>query len=144
MRVARRYRFSASHRLHSPLLGDEENCALYGKCNNPYGHGHDYLFEVIVNGEADVVTGLVVPAPALDALVRRTVLGDYEHRYMNAEIAVFAEVVPTTENVTKDIHRRLAEAWPASFGAAQLEGVRMWETKRNIVETGGVVKELAQ
>ncbi|MBI4905480.1 MAG: 6-carboxytetrahydropterin synthase [Acidobacteria bacterium] len=143
MLVARRYRFSASHRLHSPQLTDEKNRALYGKCNNPFGHGHDYVLEVVVQGEPDNITGLIVPVSKLDALVRTAVLADYENKFMNAEIPTYATVVPTTENVTSDIHCRLRAAWPSDFAGTSLATVRIWETKRNIVESNGTRKELA-
>jgi 6-pyruvoyltetrahydropterin/6-carboxytetrahydropterin synthase len=138
VRLAKRYRFSASHRLHSPALSDEENQQLYGKCNNPYGHGHDYVLEVAVSGTPDEATGLLVPIPRLDELVRRTVLQEYDHKYLNAEIPVFEQVVPTTENVTEDIFRRLKEAWPPDLSErTRLDSIRIWETRRNIVEVGG-------
>ena len=137
MRIARRYRFSASHRLHSTGLSDQANADLYGKCNNPYGHGHDYQFEVVLRGKPDEVTGLLVPLPQLDSLVRRVVLDEYDHKYLNAEVTSLQEVVPTTENVTRDIFQRLQQQWPANWlPAATLDLVRVWETRRNIVEVG--------
>lgn len=134
MRVGRRYRFSASHRLHSPLLSEEVNQELYGKCNNPYGHGHDYVLEVVVRGNPDESSGLVVNVSDLDNLVRRLVLAGYDHKYMNAEIEAFAQRVPTTENVTRDIWGRLQRGWSDLGGKAQLDGIRIWETRRNLVE----------
>ncbi|MBI3684582.1 MAG: 6-carboxytetrahydropterin synthase [Acidobacteria bacterium] len=110
-RLARRYRFSASHRLHAPQLSAEQNREIYGKCNNPHGHGHDYLLEVIVRGEPDPATGLLLSVARLDRLVRETVLADFDHRYLNAEIEAFRHTPPTTENVAIEIHRRLEEGW---------------------------------
>jgi len=128
-RLTRRYRFSASHRLHAPQLSDDANRELYGKCNNPFGHGHDYSAEISVTGTADAHSGLLVSVPVLDALVERTVLGDLDHTDLNR---VLANVVPTSENVAVEIGRRLAREWPADF--PKLAGVRLWETKRNRFE----------
>lgn len=134
-RVARRYRFSASHRLHSPALSAEENDRLYGKCNNPYGHGHDYILEVIVAGKSDARTGLVVPLHRLDDYVRRTVLIDFDHKYMNEQIAAFRDVPPTTENVATEIRRRLNAQWNDAFQESpRLHSIRILETRRNTVE----------
>jgi 6-pyruvoyltetrahydropterin/6-carboxytetrahydropterin synthase len=128
-RLTRRYRFSASHRLHSPELSDEANRELYGKCNNPFGHGHNYLAEISVTGTADPHSGLLVSVPALDALMERTVLRDLDHCDLNHALT---NAVPTSENVAVEIERRLVAAWPADF--PKLHGVRLWETKRNRFE----------
>lgn len=134
-RVARRYRFSASHRLHSPALSEQQNDEIYGKCNNPYGHGHDYILEVIVAGESDERTGLVVPLQKLDEYVRRTVLVDFDHKYMNEQIAAFRDVPPTTENVAAEIERRLSAQWIREFSQSpRLDSIRILETRRNTVE----------
>ncbi len=132
MRVTRRYPFSASHRLHAPQLSDEQNREIFGKCNNPFGHGHNYVLEVTVRGPVDSATGLVVNAQALDRLVRNQVLVRYDHRNLNADVPVFATVPPTTENVTSEIRKDLASHWPETFPA--LERIRIYETERNIFE----------
>lgn len=135
LRVARRYRFSASHRLHSPLLSEERNRQIYGKCNNPYGHGHDYVLEVVARGEVDSSTGLLLKVADLDALVRDTVLKDFDLADMNRQIPAFRETPPTTENVAVEVERRIAEAWPKVFPpSAHFDGIRILETKRNHVE----------
>ena len=103
MRVTRRYRFAASHRLHSNSFTEEKNRALYGKCNNPYGHGHDYVLEVTVAGPRDPATGLVIQVPWLDKLVSEQVLRDFDHRYFNADVREFAELVPTSENIIQTL-----------------------------------------
>ena len=128
-RLTRRYRFSASHRLHAPELSGAANRELYGKCNNPFGHGHNYLAEISVTGRVPEHSGLLVSVPALDALVERAVLRDLDHGDLNHTLA---DVVPTSENVAVEIERRLAAAWPADF--PKLAGVRLWETKRNRFE----------
>lgn len=136
VRLTRRYRFSASHRLNSPLLSGEENRAVYGKCNNPYGHGHDYLLEVTVAGEPDARTGRLFPLAMLDALVRRLVTGPMDRRDLNSEIDEFEALVPTTENLAIVIGRRLSEAWPHAMAGveARLDKIRIHETKNNIFQ----------
>jgi 6-pyruvoyltetrahydropterin/6-carboxytetrahydropterin synthase len=135
-RVTRRYRFCSSHRLHAPELSEAENRRVYGKCNNPRGHGHDYLLEVTVRGPADPRTGLAADSGALDELVRRRVLGDFDHRDLNSEVAVFARLAPTSENLAAEICRRLKGAWSAAFPREwpKLEAVRIAETAKNAFE----------
>ena len=89
-RVTRRYEFAASHRLHAAALGEEENRRLYGKCNNPYGHGHNYVVEVSAHGPLDQATGSAVDAGRLDGLVAREVLEPFHQRNLNLDIAAFA------------------------------------------------------
>lgn len=134
--VTRRYGFSASHRLHAPQLNDMENRGLYGKCNNPYGHGHNYVMEVSARGPADERTGRAVDTGALDALVRREVLANFDHCNLNAEIDAFQSVVPTSENLAFEICRRLKANWNAAFPGEwpKLHKVRIAETDRNIFE----------
>jgi 6-pyruvoyltetrahydropterin/6-carboxytetrahydropterin synthase len=136
MRLTRRYRFSASHRLHSPAFSEDENRELYGKCSNPYGHGHDYVLEVIAEGTMDPVSGQVVHVPTLDRLVSEEVLQDFDHRYMNADLGEFKTMVPTSENIIRVIEGRLMARWPDAFPGAgpRLEGIRLRETKRNLFE----------
>ena len=135
-RVTRRYAFAASHRLHSPQLGVEENRSIYGKCNNPYGHGHNYLIEVSARGPADGATGLAVNVAALDDLVRRQVLEPFGHSNLNADTDAFQGVVPTSENLAVEICRRLKRHWTAAFPGdwPKLEKIRIAETERNIFE----------
>jgi len=128
-RLTRRYRFSASHRLHAPNLSGEANRELYGKCNNPFGHGHNYFAEISVTGTVPEDSGLLVSVPALDALVERAVLRDLDHCDLNHALP---NLVPTSENVAAEIERRLSAAWPREF--PKLAGVRLWETKRNRFE----------
>ncbi len=130
--LTRRYMFSASHRLHSNAMSDAENSATYGKCNNPYGHGHNYRIEVTVSGQVDEATGMVCNLVDLDGFVRREILDrfDLENLNMHSE---FSQVVPTTENlctVIYDILRR-------GFTHAHLERVRIEETMMNSFEYAG-------
>ena len=130
MKLTRRYRFSASHRLDTPALSAEENRRLYGKCNNPYGHGHDYVLDVTVAGSPDE-SGQIVRRQALDALVHERILARFDHHNLNTDIAELAGVVPTTESLAVTIEKALADRWPLP---ANLDSVRISETDRNIFE----------
>jgi 6-pyruvoyltetrahydropterin/6-carboxytetrahydropterin synthase len=130
--LGRRYRFAASHRLHNPQLSKEENCRLYGKCNNPYGHGHNYVVEVHVSGDVDPATGMIANLADLDAFVQREVLEPFDHKSLNEDVPAFRENVPTTENLCMEIFRRLQ-----SFAKAKLERVRIEETSNNSFEYAG-------
>ena len=130
--LGRRYRFAAAHRLHSPALSDEENLRLYGKCNNPLGHGHNYLVEICVSGDVDPATGMIANLADLDGFVEREVLDVFDHRSLNDEVAVFRTEVPTTENLCREIFRRVR-----AFPQAKLERVRVEETSNNSFEYAG-------
>jgi 6-pyruvoyltetrahydropterin/6-carboxytetrahydropterin synthase len=135
-RVTRRYQFAASHRLHAAQLTDEENRQLYGKCNHPYGHGHNYVVEVSARGPADAATGRAVDVEALDGLVSRQVLARFDHRNLNVEVEAFRERVPTSENLAREICRGLKQEWSTVFPGEwpKLEKIRIGETARNIFE----------
>ena len=136
--MTRRYEFAASHRLHSKALGERENRELYGKCNNPYGHGHNYTVEVSVRGPADERTGRAVDTRRLDELVKAAVIEPFDHRNLNLEVAAFEKVVPTSENLGHEIGRRLKRGWKDVFPGEwpKLEKIRIVETPRNIFEIG--------
>src|SRR5499427_9006076 len=93
--LGRRYRFSASHRLHSAHLGEAENERIYGKCNNPYGHGHNYIVEVTVTGPVDPATGMITNLEDLDGYVGREVIEPFDHMYLNQDVEAFRDRVPT-------------------------------------------------
>jgi 6-pyruvoyltetrahydropterin/6-carboxytetrahydropterin synthase len=130
VKLTRRYRFSASHRLDTPALSAEQNSKLYGKCNNPYGHGHDYVLDVTVEGSPDE-SGQIVGRETLDTLVKERVLARFDHRNLNTDIAELTGVVATTENLAVTIEKTLADGWPLR---ARLDRVRISETERNIFE----------
>jgi 6-pyruvoyltetrahydropterin/6-carboxytetrahydropterin synthase len=130
MKLTRRYRFAASHRLDVPSLTPEENQRLFGKCNNPYGHGHDYVLDVTVEGRPDE-SGQIVNRTALDALVRERVLEQVDHKNLNCDVAELRGIVPTTENLAEAVRRALLRGWPL---APRLSGVRISETNRNTFE----------
>jgi 6-pyruvoyltetrahydropterin/6-carboxytetrahydropterin synthase len=136
MRVTRRYRFAASHRLHSAAFSEEQNRELYGKCNNPYGHGHDYVLDVTAAGPVDPGSGQVVHIPSLDRLVSDQVLRNFDHRYINADLGEFQALVPTSENIMRVIEDRLTAHWSQVFPGdwPRLESIRLRETKRNFFE----------
>jgi 6-pyruvoyltetrahydropterin/6-carboxytetrahydropterin synthase len=130
--LGRRYRFAASHRLHSTQLSEEENCRIYGKCNNPYGHGHNYTVEVRFSGVIDPATGKIANLGDLDQFVNEKVIEPFDHRSLQDEVPAFRDTVPTTENLCIEIFQRLK-----SFPIAKLEAVRVEETSNNSFEYAG-------
>jgi 6-pyruvoyltetrahydropterin/6-carboxytetrahydropterin synthase len=130
--LGRRYRLSASHRLHCDGLTDEENRAIYGKCNNPHGHGHNYVIEVIVGGEVDAVRGMVCDLVKLDACVTKEILDRFDQTNLN-HYEGFREVVPTTENFNIEVYRLLKSA----FTEAEVVSVRVEETAKNSFQYRG-------
>jgi 6-pyruvoyltetrahydropterin/6-carboxytetrahydropterin synthase len=130
--LGRRYHFSASHRLHSAHLSEEENWRVYGKCNNPHGHGHNYIVEVSVSGEVDPATGMIANLSDLDGFVEREVLEPFDHKSLNDDVPAFRDAVPTTENLCIEIFQRLK-----TFPKARLERVRVEETGNNSFEFAG-------
>ena len=128
----RRYMLSASHRLHTDAFSADENRAAYGKCNNPHGHGHNYVVEVLVGGAVEPETGMVVDLAALDEAVRTKVLDRFDHANLNLD-AVFANCVPTTENLCRTVFGLLKDALPAG----ELEYVRVEETESNFFQCFG-------
>jgi 6-pyruvoyltetrahydropterin/6-carboxytetrahydropterin synthase len=130
--LSRRYLFSASHRLHSEAMSKEENHATYGKCNNPYGHGHNYTVEVTVSGPVDRQTGMVCNLTDLDGFIGREVLARFDHENLNM-LPEFAHEVPTTENLCIQIY----EIVQRGFHLAHLERVRIEETMMNSFEYSG-------
>jgi 6-pyruvoyltetrahydropterin/6-carboxytetrahydropterin synthase len=132
LELTRRYALAASHRLHSPHLDDAENERVYGKCNNPYGHGHNYFVEVTVTGNVDPATGMIANLSDLDDYVGREIIEPFDHKYLNKDVEVFRDRVPTTENFCIEIFERLRK-----FPGARLVRVRLEETGRNSFEYSG-------
>jgi 6-pyruvoyltetrahydropterin/6-carboxytetrahydropterin synthase len=128
----RRYLLSASHRLHVDSLSAEENRAAYGKCNNPNGHGHNYLLEVLVGGPVNPETGMVVNLASLDEIVQTIVLERFDHTNLNLD-PLFVNQVPTTENLTRTLFGMLKDALPAG----ELDYVRVEETENNFFQYQG-------
>jgi 6-pyruvoyltetrahydropterin/6-carboxytetrahydropterin synthase len=130
--LTRRYWFSASHRLHCDSMSSEENRAVYGKCNNPHGHGHNYALEVTVGGRVDPQTGMICNLVDLDAFINEKILERFGHENLNT-LKEFLEVVPTTENLCVEIYHILEKG----FHHAQVEKIRMEETMLNSFEYAG-------
>jgi 6-pyruvoyltetrahydropterin/6-carboxytetrahydropterin synthase len=130
--LGRRYHFAASHRLHTTKLSEEENSRVFGKCNNPYGHGHNYTLEVRFSGPVDPATGMIASLAELDTFVNERVIEPFDHRSLQDDVPAFREVVPTTENLCTEVFQRLK-----SFPAAKLEAVRIEETSNNSFEYEG-------
>jgi 6-pyruvoyltetrahydropterin/6-carboxytetrahydropterin synthase len=130
--LSRRYVLSASHRLYSEAYSEEQNRAVYGKCSNPHGHGHNYVVEVTVGGQVDPVTGMVCNLADLDSCVQNKVIDRFDHTNLNVDER-FTHQVPTTENLCMAIHSLLAE----HFVHAALQRVRVEETRNNFFEYAG-------
>jgi 6-pyruvoyltetrahydropterin/6-carboxytetrahydropterin synthase len=122
--LTRKCEFSASHYYHNPALSEDENRRLFGKCNNPNGHGHNYTVEVTVKGEIDPHSGFVIDLKDLKDILSRRVLEVFDHRFLNKEVEEFADQIPTTENIAIAIWNRLAPG----LGGAHLHRVRVYET----------------
>ena len=130
MTLTRRYRFAASHRLNTDALTAEENASLYGKCNNPFGHGHDYVLDVTVEGAVDD-SGQIARREALDEHVRASVLTRLDHRNLNCDVPELRDQVATTENLARAVVGMLQRRWALP---ARLARVRISETPRNTFE----------
>jgi len=142
--LTRRYRFSAAHRLHNEALSPEENARLYGKCNNPYGHGHNYTVEVTVRGPIDAATGMLIDLGLLDGIVEREVLERFDHTHLNLDVANFKGKVPTTENLCLEIFNLLRDKLDAIGQPARLDKVRLEETNSNFFEYTGYYPDPAE
>lgn len=135
--LTKRYRFSASHRLHNERLSAEDNSRVFGKCNSPYGHGHNYIVEVTVRGPVDPATGMVMDLGLLDRAVEQEVLDRFDHTYLNLDVPNFEGKVPTTENLCVEIYNLLCAKLDGANGSARLEKVRLEETSSNSFEYSG-------
>ena len=131
--ITRRLYFNAAHRVHNPALSEAENKALFGKCNNPNWHGHNYTLDVSVTGEVDEKTGYVIDLGALKRVVEREVIDKVDHRNFNLEVDFMRGVIPTTENIVVAIWRVLGPA----MAPARLTRLVLWETPNNYVEYEG-------
>ena len=136
MLLTRKAEFSASHVCANPALSAEENFAIYGSNANPLGHGHNYVIEVTLEGEPDPVTGMVFDLRELKEIINAEVVDPMDHRFLNREIPPFDKVVPTTENLAREIWRRIAARVNAPN--ARLKNVRLYETADLYVDCTGV------
>lgn len=126
MLITRKVEFSASHLCRNPELSDEENRKLFGPASNPHGHGHNYVVEVSVRGEPHKVTGMVLDLKELKEILEREIVGPYDHRFLNYEVPPFDRIVPTTENIARDIWQRLEPSLSGANG--KLHAIRVYET----------------
>jgi len=131
--LTRRAEFSASHYYHNPELTPEENRRLFGKCNNPHGHGHNYTLEVTVAGEVDPTTGMVMDLKDLKKLLEAEVLQLMDHRFLNKEVPAFARLIPTPENIAVEIWKLLAP----KLAVGKLHRIRLYETPDLYVDYHG-------
>ena len=131
--VTRLLRFNAAHRVHNPALSPEENSRLFGKCNNPHGHGHNYTLEVSVKGPIDATTGYVVDLGVLRDLVEKVVVNQTDHHHFNYDVPYMAEINPTTENIVVGMWNLLQPL----VHPGKLVRLKLWETENNFVEYEG-------
>lgn len=131
--ITRILRFNAAHRVHNPALSDEENVRLFGKCNNPNWHGHNYTLEVTVEGTPEPKTGYVMDLGDLKRIANAELIQHLDHRNLNLDVPFLAGIIPTTENLVVACWRILAPL----IGPARLTKMRLWETENHYVEYDG-------
>ncbi|MDQ3813869.1 MAG: 6-carboxytetrahydropterin synthase [Armatimonadota bacterium] len=132
MRITRKYEFAAAHRLYAPQLPEEENCARYGKCANPSGHGHNYTLEVALEGTPDADTGMIIPLTELDRIVDEEVMEPFDHKHLNEDCPDFANLIPTSENFARVLFERLRSR--LDHAGYRLAKVGLHETTKNYFE----------
>lgn len=131
--ITRREVFSSAHRLHNTNLSDEENKTIFGKCNNPNGHGHNYTLEVVVFGEIDPKTGYVVDLKQLKDIIIENVVKKVDHKHLNHDVDFLDGINPTTENFAIKIWDQLVDKIPAG----KLHSIKLYETENNYIEYKG-------
>ena len=131
--VTRRLHFNAAHRVHNPALSEDENQRLFGRCNNPNWHGHNYILDVSVEGDIDAETGYVVDLAKLKEIVEREIVSVVDHRNLNLDVPFMADVIPTSENIVVAFWRRLE----SRVAPSRLTRIVLWETDNNYVEYRG-------
>ena len=133
MKVCRRETFNAAHRLFNPNWTDEKNDEVFGLCNNPNFHGHNYVLEVWVDGEIDPDTGYVIDTKILKEIIHEEIVEEFDHKNLNLDVPEFQKLNPTAENISIVIWNKLRKRLPKNLDLL----VRLYETERNIVEYGG-------
>lgn len=131
--ITRLLRFNAAHRVHNPALSDEENERLFGKCNNPNWHGHNYTLEITVEGEVDPRTGYVIDLAELKRIGNEVLVDKMDHKNLNLDVPFMQGTIPTTENLVLACWRILAPA----VAPARLAKLKLWETENHYVEYDG-------
>lgn len=135
IQLTRKYHFSAAHRLHSDQLSDEENKQIFGKCNNPHGHGHNYVLEVTVAGDQDPVTGMVIDLAEMDRVIDEVIIQKFDHKHLNLDTVEFSQLNPTAEVMTVVFWELIESHLP------NLYKIGLWETSKNYFEYYGTEKE---
>ena len=136
-RITRSVRFSAAHRYHNPALSDDENRRVFGLCNRPHGHGHNYRVDVTLEGAVDPITGMVMNLADLDRLLQQSVVQPLDHTFLNFDVPHFSGTIPTCENLALYLYGELHRLQP-QFAGARLLGVRVWESDDLYAEAGEV------
>lgn len=131
--VTRRETFSSAHRLYNPAFSDEENDRIFGKCNNPNGHGHNYILEVVVAGDVDPETGYVIDLKVLKKIIKEHVIKKIDHKHLNLDVEFMKDLIPTAENIAISIWKVLVDKIP--YG--KLYSVKVYETENNYAEYKG-------
>jgi 6-pyruvoyltetrahydropterin/6-carboxytetrahydropterin synthase len=126
--ITRRTTFSAAHRLHSADLSDEQNKEIFGKCNNPHGHGHNYVLEVTVKGEIDPKNGMVMNLVDLKKAIEEAIINEVDHKHLNYDVPVFREINPTAENMVVVFWKLLEMRLPKGM----LYEMKLHETENNV------------
>ncbi len=132
--ISKTFEFAASHRLYRPEWDAAKNSAVFGKCANPNGHGHNYRLEVAVCGELDPETGMVLDASELDRIVNLEILNDLDHANLNVDVTWLEAQIPTTEVLVEAIWGRLCSALESNAHSCKLQRLRLWETSRIFAE----------
>jgi 6-pyruvoyltetrahydropterin/6-carboxytetrahydropterin synthase len=131
--VSRRETFSASHRLHNPLLSDEENIKIFGKCNSPNGHGHNYILEVVIAGDINPLTGYLIDLKALKDIIKENIIEKVDHKNLNYDVDFLKGIITTTENLAVVFWKLMENKIPGG----RLYAVRIAETENNFFEYKG-------
>ncbi|MBN1480481.1 6-carboxytetrahydropterin synthase [candidate division KSB1 bacterium] len=131
--VTRHMHFNAAHRLHSDVLSDPENEQLYGVCNNPMGHGHNYELEITIKGEPDPVTGMVIDLKELKDIVQQVIIDRVDHKHLNFDVDFMRGIVPTAENIVVAFWQQLKDKIPQG----ELYELKLYETPRNMATFRG-------
>ena len=135
MLITRKAEFSASHRCYNPGLSEEQNRDLYGERAESHGHGHNYVLEVTVDGHPDPVTGMIIDLKLVKDIINERVVEVMDHRHLNHEVPPFDTVIPTLENVAREIWQRLEPSF--RFDNARLSNIRLYETSDLYVDYSG-------
>lgn len=139
--ISRRVDFCASHRLFNPTLSDEENARIYGCCTNPNGHGHNYTVEVIVKGQPDPMTGMIMDLKELKDLIKAEIVDRVDHKHLNVDVEFLEGVIPTTENLALAFWQILETRLPEGV---RLHEIKVWETENNMAFYRGEPAELVR